>query len=142
MRLNIPPYTSHDDAMKLINKNLQDLTELNCSYTRITSLPDLSNLTELICYNTGITSLPDLPKLTYLYCYNTGITSLPDMPKLKVLDCDFITLINYHNLLKTRKSLIHLVSIQQLELNSTLGRLKDINPNGFNLSRLVKDFLI
>jgi Leucine-rich repeat (LRR) protein len=85
----------------------------------------MPNLEELHCSYTLITSLPDMPKLIILSFYNTQITSLPDMPNLKFLSCDFITLEEYIHYLTVRKALLTLASIQTLKLDSSLGKLKN-----------------
>jgi len=158
--LTIPRNTTHEEAMKMID-SIQNLTLLNCNDAPlITSLPDMPNLKELYCYNTQITKLPYLPKLTILNCYNTQISSLPDLPKLSVLycyntqitklpylpnllylECNFMTTKQYELYLKKCKQLIILSSIQTLGLNSNLIGLKDVNPTGFDLARLVKEML-
>ena len=147
--------------MKLINKNLPNLTVLYCYSTDITSLSDIPNLTDLYCRDTGITSLPDMPNLTYLdcrncplltnlpdmpnltelHCYNTLITSLSDMPKLTYLYCDFTNLEKYKKLMKNRKALLMIASIQCLRLNSSLENLKNIDQQGFPLAKLLKPYL-
>jgi len=67
-----------------------NLTSLNCSDNRLTSLPALpQNLQVLYCRNNQLTSLPTLPQnLTSLYCRNNQLTSLPTLPEnLQVLYC-------------------------------------------------------
>ena len=78
--------------------------------------------------------------LTELQCYNTQIQSLPDMPLLTELYCGFMNTDEYKKYIKKCRALLTLSSIQTLRLNSNT-RLKNIDPNGFNLARLVKKML-
>jgi hypothetical protein len=48
----------------------------------------------------------------------------------------------YKTLIKTRKTLLVLASIQSLGLDSSLVGLKDVNVKGFSLAFLVKKMLI
>lgn len=68
------------------------LTNLDCSYCSLTSIPALpSGLLNLSCYlNFGLSSLPSLPgSLTSLECSNCSFTSLPPLPAtLTYLDCN------------------------------------------------------
>jgi len=104
--------------LELSNRNLTSLegidltyvTELNCNYNQLTSLPDLPlslkylscccnkltslpylphSLKTLDCYGNQLKSLPNLPlSLIYLYCDANILTSLPDLPpSLELLTC-------------------------------------------------------
>ena len=68
------------------------LEKLDCSYTKITDLPELPNLRELYCYHTPLTVLPELPQCQKLYCSYTKITDLPELPNLRELDCSYTPL--------------------------------------------------
>lgn len=70
--------------------SLKNVTSLNCSDNKLTSLPPLpEGLTDLDCSGNKLTSLPLLPKrLTDLDCSNNLLLGLPLLPrKLEVLDC-------------------------------------------------------
>jgi Leucine-rich repeat (LRR) protein len=87
--------------------------EIDCSYSRLTSLPDnmnFPNLHTFVCSNNQLSSLPDnmnLPNLEWFSCANNRLTILPDNMNFPNLDnFDFsnnmITIIpdniNFHNL--------------------------------------------
>jgi len=75
---------------------LLHVTELDCSYCKITSFEGLNapNLTTLYCYYNNLTSFQHLncPLLTTLYCYYNNLTSFQHLncPALTELYC-------YHN---------------------------------------------
>jgi Leucine-rich repeat (LRR) protein len=89
---------SIDEAVKLINDNKETLIDLECSYSQITSLPNMPKLKALNCRNTIIINLPDIPNLIELYCSISQITSLPDMPNLEILDCSNTQITNLPNM--------------------------------------------
>ncbi len=64
-----------------------NLTELDCSINKLTSLPELpNNLVNLYCEDNQLTTLPKLPNtLKYLSCDNNNIKQLPDLSELKKL---------------------------------------------------------
>ena len=68
---------------------LPNLTNLDCSETKITEIPLLPNLTTLNCWNINITEIPLLPNLTTLDCFETNITEIPLLSNLTNLDCSF-----------------------------------------------------
>ena len=131
---------NNEEALKIINET-PNLTELHCSGTRLTNLPNMPNLKYLNCSFMPLTSLPDFPNLTELYCYYTPLTSLPDFPNLTYLDCDFMSLKQYKENQKRNKSLLALASIQTLGLESNFKGLKNVNTGGFNLARLVSNMV-
>jgi len=99
------------------NLNIKDLTgiewfinleNLDCSYNRLTSLPNLPNaLKELHCYNNKLTTLPNLPDtLEFLGCCDNKLISLPNLPDtLKSLYCFDNRLTTLPKLPKTLKYL-------------------------------------
>jgi Leucine-rich repeat (LRR) protein len=119
--------------------DMPNLMSLYCSNTHITNLSNIPNLRFLMCSNTQLTSLPDMPNLIELYCNGTQITSLPYVPKLEILSCDIMDMNVYKKQLKIIKNMIILSSLQMITSKSVLSA---ININGFNISRLVRDFLI
>ena len=61
--------------------------KLNCSYNKLTTLPDLPSCQYLYCYNNQLTTLPDLPNCQELDCGNNQLTTLPDLPNCQELYC-------------------------------------------------------
>ncbi len=77
-------------------QKIENLTELNCSETKINDLEplrELKNLTKLSCWKTNISNLSplrELKNLTKLSCWKTNISNLNPLRELKnlaVLDC-------------------------------------------------------
>ena len=66
-------YNSFDEILNLDNYN--EIIYLNCSFNKLTSLPELpESLTDLNCSNNNLTNLPKLPELLkYLYCYSNNL---------------------------------------------------------------------
>ena len=60
----------------------ENATVLNCSFSRLTVLPELpSELTELYCYSNNLEVLPKLPRgLEILECFCNGLKVLPELP--------------------------------------------------------------
>ena len=69
-------YCQHNELTSLNSLIHHELIELNCSYNKLTSLPDLNVLT-LDCRNNQLTSLPPFINLIELFCSNNQLTSLP-----------------------------------------------------------------
>jgi Leucine-rich repeat (LRR) protein len=68
----------------------EQITELHCSHTKISSIPDtLINLRILECKNTLVKKIPKtLTKLKYLNCEYTNVVALPkELINLRVLYC-------------------------------------------------------
>ena len=70
----------------------KNATVLNCSFSRLTVLPELpSELKELYCYNNNLEVLPKLPLgLEILECFCNGLKVLPELPPgLTELNCTY-----------------------------------------------------
>ena len=76
----IHQYNSFKKILKLDNYN--DISYIDCSSNRLSSLPELPNLlTSLWCSNNNLSSLPELPNsLTKLHCNNNNLSILPELP--------------------------------------------------------------
>ena len=69
---------------KLSWDELNAMTIIDCSNSKVTSIPILENLQELVCHNcTGLTVLPTLQSLQKLDC--VGCTNLTSIPILSLL---------------------------------------------------------
>jgi len=101
--------------------DLSGVTELDCSYNKLTSLPDLPALEELVCHANQLTSLPDLPALKKLFCHHNQLTSLPHLPSsLIVLCCSY-------NQLTSLSDLSNQVDLEILECSENqLTELPDL----------------
>ena len=71
----------------LIEKYASQLIALECSFNRLTHLPELPANEILKCYNNQLTHLPELPLNEILYCSKNKLTHLPELPQNKALDC-------------------------------------------------------
>ena len=86
----IHQYNSFKKILKLDNYN--DISYIDCSSNRLSSLPELPNLlTSLWCSNNNLSILPELPNsLIYIWCYSNNIFRLPELPNsLKTLYCSY-----------------------------------------------------
>jgi Leucine-rich repeat (LRR) protein len=100
-------FNSFEEILKLDNYN--GINFINCSYSKLSSLPELPNsLIELYCSYNSLSNLPELPNplitlasssndlsslpelpnsLINLICNNNNLSSLPELPNsLRILD--------------------------------------------------------
>ena len=87
------PLDLSDTHLETLPELPSGLTQLNCSWNRLTGLasqmPIFDKLIYLECSNNQIACLPPLPqRLRYLYCNSNQLTSLPLLPpSLTTLQC-------------------------------------------------------
>jgi hypothetical protein len=117
---------------------MPNLEILDCSFTQIKNLSNMSNLKELYCNSTSLINLPNMYILKKLYCYDTQIIYFPYMPKLEELFCGTMIMNVYKKQLKIIKNMLILASLQMIASKSVLST---IDINGFNIARLVRNFL-
>jgi len=112
--------------------NLPNLEKLTFRGTYI-NIPELSNLTYLNCSYSKLSSLPQLPSLTNLECSGcTELTTLPIMPRL--------TAINYYGCtnLKTHTIPLGLQNINYLSINTIIAAVEYNSENMKYLRKLIK----
>ena len=105
-----------------LNSLPEDILTIDISNKGITSLPDLTrfkNLTKLDCSYSKLTSLPTLPQnLQELYCYNNELISLPTLlQNLEYLDCydnPIYKIVNRNRLFQIKKNIQTLNNFRHL----------------------------
>jgi hypothetical protein len=75
---------TRDDMVRYV---CQRAVVVDCSFNRLTSLPDLPVCETLDCSGNQLTGLPALPACERLDCYDNQLTSLPALPVCKTLWC-------------------------------------------------------
>jgi len=108
-----------------------DVTELNCSYNRLTSLhgiEKLTKLTELYCFKNKLTSLTRIDKLQNLSKLNCSYNNLTNLYEIKKLTN--LTLLNC--------SYNYLVSLNEIEKLTKLTKLYCYNNNLVSLYGIEK----
>ena len=96
-------------VLNLNGYDLSQITELDCSYNQLTTLPTLPpNLIYLDCCYNQLTVLPTLPStLITLYCGNNKITSYPILPST------LNNLSDYNNPVFSTETTLEMIKLQQ-----------------------------
>ena len=94
--------------------NLPNVKILCCDNNQLTRLPDLPNIELLNCYINQLIALPDLPNVKTLGCFNNRLTRLPDLPKVKYLDCHNNPLIYKSKNRKVFNALFRIITVQKM----------------------------
>ena len=89
--------------LTVLDHNLKDFFEMDCSCNKLTTLPTLHDrITRINCSKNNLNSLPVLPSnLVYLNCSDNPIETLPILPStLRILDsppCEAMVFMNEYD---------------------------------------------